>query len=106
MWLRDALPDHITQEGDNQPCARIMIFGYHSTVAQSQSFQNLDTLASSFYGSLLDLISARTSRPVIFIAHSLGGLIVKQVRPFREPIVNYSHKMAGSHKSLQIKKGG
>ncbi|KFA66966.1 hypothetical protein S40285_09524, partial [Stachybotrys chlorohalonatus IBT 40285] len=79
MWLRDVLPDHITQEGDNQPCARIMIFGYHSTVAQSQSFQNLDTLASSFYGSLLDLISARTSRPVIFIAHSLGGLIVKQV---------------------------
>jgi hypothetical protein len=36
----------------------------------------------------------------------LGGLIVKQVRAFRKLIVYYPHKMAGSHKPLQIKEGG
>ena len=106
MWLRDALPDHISQRGDDHPCARVMIFGYDSTVAQSKSFQDLNTLASSFYGSLLDLVSAAASRPIIFIAHSLGGLIVKQVSPFRKLIVYYSYEAAGSHKHLKIKEGG
>jgi hypothetical protein len=81
MWLRDALPHHITREGDQKPCARVMIYGYESSLPQSQSTQNLEDLATSFHSSLLGLISAANPNPIIFIAHSLGGLILKQVSP-------------------------
>ncbi len=81
MWLRDALPHNITQEGDQKPCARVMIYGYESSLPQSQSIQNIEDLATSFHNSLLALISAANPRPIIFIAHSLGGLIVKQASP-------------------------
>ncbi|KAL7917378.1 hypothetical protein ACQKWADRAFT_324692 [Trichoderma austrokoningii] len=71
MWLRDALPKDI-------PTARIMIYGYNSTIASSTSMQNLEDLATSFRDSLLPLVRSDTLRPIIFIGHSLGGLIVKQ----------------------------
>ena len=80
MWLRDALPHQITQEGENKPYARVMIFGYESSLSQSQSMQNLEDIATSFRSALLELTSAAAPKPIMFIAHSLGGLIVKQVR--------------------------
>lgn len=78
MWLRDSLPYDITQEETGNPMARVMIYGYESKLAQSKSIQNLEDLATSFHNSLLALASAPI-RPIILIAHSLGGLIVKQV---------------------------
>jgi surfactin synthase thioesterase subunit len=79
MWLRDALPHHITREADQKPYARVMVYGYESGLSQSRSIQNLEDLATSLHTNLLELVSATTSRPIVFIAHSLGGLIVKQV---------------------------
>jgi len=78
MWLRDALPHHIIQD-DNKPYARVMVYGYQSSLPRSQSIQNLEDLATSFHTDLLGLVSTTASKPIIFIAHSLGGLIVKQV---------------------------
>ncbi|OPB40304.1 hypothetical protein A0O28_0003830 [Trichoderma guizhouense] len=78
MWLRDSLPHHITSETDNRPMARLMIYGYESAVAQSKSFQNLEDLATVFHSSLLALAAGPTTRPIILIGHSLGGLIIKQ----------------------------
>ncbi|KAK0729438.1 hypothetical protein B0H67DRAFT_476537 [Lasiosphaeris hirsuta] len=78
MWLRDALPYDLIGENTNRPMARVMIYGYESTVAQSRSIQNLEDLATSFHSSLLALASAPIIKPVILLAHSLGGLIVKQ----------------------------
>ncbi|KAK7397941.1 hypothetical protein QQX98_012695, partial [Neonectria punicea] len=78
MWLRDALPYDLTWEDTDNPMARVMVYGYESRVAQSKSMQNLEDLATSFHNSLLALASAATTRPIILIAHSLGGLIVKQ----------------------------
>jgi alpha-beta hydrolase superfamily lysophospholipase len=79
MWLRDALPYHLTHEDTDLSMARVMTYGYESTVAQSKNMQNLEDLATSFHHSLLPLISARSVKPVVLVAHSLGGLIVKQV---------------------------
>lgn len=79
MWLRDRLPSEFKGK-DGRPMARIMIYGYESRVAESMSTQNLDGLGESFYNSLLLLATQPNSKPIIFIAHSLGGLIVKQVR--------------------------
>ncbi|KAJ4167387.1 hypothetical protein NW754_011202 [Fusarium falciforme] len=78
MWLRDSLPYDITRGDTDDPIARVMIYGYESSVAQSKSMQNLEDLATSFHHSLLALASSPTTRPIILVAHSLGGLIVKQ----------------------------
>lgn len=72
MWLRDALPEQL-------PAAHVLIYGYDSKLAKSNSFQNLSDVASRFRDSLqIALGKGRSCRPLIFIAHSLGGLILKQ----------------------------
>ncbi|KAM0794375.1 hypothetical protein BDR22DRAFT_815315, partial [Usnea florida] len=72
MWIRDALPRQL-------PGARVMLYGYDSALANSTSSQNLGDVASRFRESLLVNIGKRTyCRPLIFIAHSLGGLVLKQ----------------------------
>ncbi|KAK2598196.1 hypothetical protein QQS21_005673 [Conoideocrella luteorostrata] len=79
MWLRDALPHDLHSEGTNRPMARLITYGYESAVADSQSIQNLEDLATAFHSSLLPLASSPQTKPIILIAHSLGGLIVKQL---------------------------
>lgn len=78
MWLRDSLPFDLIWEDTGRPMARSMIYGYESTVAQSENIQNLEDLATSFHASMLALERGAIPRPVILVAHSLGGLIVKQ----------------------------
>jgi len=85
MWLRDSLPYDLTRENTGRPMARVMTYGYESTVAQSKNIQNLEDLATSFHSSLLALVSTPVVRPLILVAHSLGGLIVKQVSIARGP---------------------
>ncbi|KAH8891942.1 hypothetical protein GQ53DRAFT_647556, partial [Thozetella sp. PMI_491] len=79
MWLRDALPYDIKGEGHNNPPARVIVYGYESNLEQRDSFQSIEDLGTAFRSSLLRLVGAGTIRPIIFIAHSLGGLVVKQV---------------------------
>lgn len=77
MWLRDALPYDL-DEGDGRPIARVMTYGYDSSIPRSKSMQNLEDLAASFHSSLLAL-GGTNIKPILLVAHSLGGLIVKQV---------------------------
>lgn len=77
MWLRDSLPDYVTSTQTKRPMARIMTYGYKSPVRSSESFASLEDLANSFYGSLSTIV---TQKPLVLIGHSLGGLVVKQVR--------------------------
>lgn len=79
MWLRDALPFDLKDESTNSPMARVVIYGYNSTIANSHSTQNLEDLATAFHTSLR-LLAGSQKRPIILVAHSLGGLVVKQVR--------------------------
>jgi hypothetical protein len=73
VWLRDLLPQQI-------PHARIMSFGYDSVLQFSKSVADIGTFAEQL---LEDLISRRNGlaakRPIIFICHSLGGIVVKKV---------------------------
>ncbi|KAH0556219.1 hypothetical protein GP486_005853, partial [Trichoglossum hirsutum] len=73
MWLRDALPIDL-------PNARVLIYGYHTKLANSRSFQDLEALASTFRASLGAIRSQYTDntrwKPLIFIGHSLGGVAV------------------------------
>ncbi|KAL7955579.1 hypothetical protein V8C34DRAFT_316314 [Trichoderma compactum] len=72
MWLRDALPYDITEEGGNdRPVSRVMVYGYSSTLSQSDNFQNLEDLGTAFHRHLSKLAVAGIYKPMIFIAHSL-----------------------------------
>lgn len=70
MWLRDQLPTDIKT-------ARILIYGYDTRMP---SIQNIHDLGESLR-SQLNLLCSKSRidrpRPVVFIAHSLGGVIVK-----------------------------
>ena len=72
MWLRDALPHDL-------PGGRVFTYGYDTRLAESTSFQNLEDVALTFCASLRIALSNRPpDRPLIFVAHSLGGLVLKQ----------------------------
>ena len=80
LWLRDFLPSQLQDANVN---ARVMSFGYNSDTFTSKAVTGIDQEATI----LLDrLEGSRESgrakvRPIIFIAHSLGGLVVKKVSP-------------------------
>lgn len=77
MWLCDSLRHDL-------PGAQIIIYGYDTQLHGSTSFQDLESLASSFRASItaqrtLGSIDAKPRTvPLVFIAHSLGGLLVKE----------------------------
>lgn len=73
-WLRDFLPDQA-------PKLRIMSWGYNSKVLGSSSVANVTDFAK---GLLTDLKICRATkelekRPLIFVCHSLGGVVFKRV---------------------------
>lgn len=74
MWLRDYLPK------DLQNRARILIYGYPSTLRGSHSRSSLGDYSACFMQDLMGIRSQHgiQDRPIIFIGHSLGGLIVKK----------------------------
>ena len=72
LWLRDMLPAEV-------PNARIMTFGYESAWAFSNSVSGIEHKALD----LLNRLSAKRNddtrrRPIVFICHSLGGIVVKK----------------------------
>ncbi|WYZ39718.1 hypothetical protein EsH8_IV_000059 [Colletotrichum jinshuiense] len=81
VWLRDFLPEDI-------PNVRILLYGYDTMMPGSLSKQSIEDLG----GALLEQIIAfrerdKTScRPIVFIGHSLGGLLIKEalVRAYRK----------------------
>ncbi|KFY48867.1 hypothetical protein V495_00958 [Pseudogymnoascus sp. VKM F-4514 (FW-929)] len=72
-WLQDLLPTQI-------PHARILSYGYNSAVQFSQSAASISAFADSFLEELLTWrrSAAEETRPIIFICHSLGGIVVKE----------------------------
>lgn len=77
LWLRDFLPSQLNDAGIT---ARVMSYGYDSSTAFSKSVTDIDDQAKI----LIDALSSERAsqvekeRPLIFIAHSLGGIIVKK----------------------------
>ncbi|KAM0227318.1 hypothetical protein ACHAP5_012201 [Fusarium lateritium] len=73
LWLRDSLPTHIPQ-------SRIMSFGYDSTVlfgkSRSQIYDYAVDLANRL--EIFRQNSKERYRPLIFICHSLGGVVFKE----------------------------
>ncbi|CVK92445.1 uncharacterized protein FMAN_07341 [Fusarium mangiferae] len=82
IWLRDFLPK-------DAPNIRVLLYGYDTALSGSLSKQSIGDLG----GALLEQIVAfrardgTSCRPIIFIGHSLGGLVIKEalVRARRSP---------------------
>ncbi|CAH0020775.1 unnamed protein product, partial [Clonostachys rhizophaga] len=90
MWIRDELADLLTG-------VRFIIYGYDTKLYQSKSSQVLPDLAISFIASLQ--AGGWVSKPLLFLAHSLGGVLMKQ------SIV----ALSGNHRdqeTLEAMKGG
>jgi hypothetical protein len=68
MWLADALPKDL-------PGVRILIYGYDTKLEANNCFQSFEGLASAFR---LKLSSIRQNIPLVLLAHSLGGIVVKE----------------------------
>lgn len=90
MWLRDALPRDLPQ-------ARIFICGLDVDSVNSKSWGNITDLGTEFRDMINQLRPSKIvsgdkpqlscsntpqgpPRPLVLIGHSLGGLIVKEVR--------------------------
>ncbi|RWA11742.1 hypothetical protein EKO27_g3362 [Xylaria grammica] len=72
MWVREALPR-------SMPMCRAILYGYDTTLLNSNSFQTIVDLGSS----LINHIKANGwhlagSKPLVFLAHSLGGIVLKE----------------------------
>ena len=72
MWIRDALPQYLSS-------VRFLLYGYNTTLVKSSSFQGVHDLAVSLINQLnIDEWSSPTSNSLVFLAHSLGGVVLKQ----------------------------
>ena len=57
-----------------------MTYGYESSLADSDNVQTLEDLSIGFIEVLSRLSRLSGRKPMFIVAHSLGGLIIKQVR--------------------------
>jgi hypothetical protein len=59
-----------------------MTFGYNADAAFGNTTADIVDHSKDLLGSLIDKREEEDEklRPIIFIAHSLGGIVVKQVR--------------------------
>ena len=60
----------------------MLTFGYNADAAFGNTTADIVDHAKDLLGSLIDKREEEVEklRPIIFIAHSLGGIVVKQVR--------------------------
>ncbi|KAK0509728.1 hypothetical protein JMJ35_008122 [Cladonia borealis] len=73
VWLKDFLPHAL-------PNSRIMTFGYDSALGFSRDRGGVESFAKDLLNRLRMIRVGLESqeRPIIFIAHSLGGIVVKK----------------------------
>ncbi|KAI9858055.1 MAG: hypothetical protein M1813_007867 [Trichoglossum hirsutum] len=72
-WPRDLLPEQV-------PAARVLTYGYNAGMRNISDGQNVLDIATQLVVSLKDYRreKAEMHRDIVFVCHSLGGIIVKK----------------------------
>lgn len=79
MWLRDGLPKDL-------PSVRTIIYGYDTGLTESRSFKSIHDIALKLVNRLTSVgFGWLSSKPTIFLCHSLGGIIFKQAMVILAP---------------------
>jgi hypothetical protein len=87
VWLRDFAPDDVPQ-------ARIVTYGYDTGVVASDSNQGISQLARTLLDGLA-IFRQRTQtqqRPILFVCHSLGGVVLKEALVISSKAIEAKHK--------------
>ncbi|MCJ1270174.1 hypothetical protein MMC22_010070 [Lobaria immixta] len=71
LWLRDFLPPQL-------PAARVLLFGYNANVAFETSIAGVREQAMNLLNRIASKRDDDENRPIVFVAHSLGGIVVKR----------------------------
>ncbi|KAL8307082.1 hypothetical protein RB593_005802 [Gaeumannomyces tritici] len=73
VWLRDFLPKDV-------PNIRVLLYGYDTTLADNRLKQSIEDLGATFLEQVIAFRArdGTSRRPIIFIGHSLGGLLIKE----------------------------
>ncbi|KAI8711215.1 Protein SERAC1 [Fusarium sp. LHS14.1] len=81
MWLQETLESDLVKirEFEQHIRPRILIYGYDAHVDKSQTFQSMEDLAIELRMQLRGIRQRHPTRPLIFIGHSLGGLLIKEL---------------------------
>jgi triacylglycerol esterase/lipase EstA (alpha/beta hydrolase family) len=58
---------------------RVLTYGYDAQLLEGESFQTIYNISLAFTARLRSVgLATPSSKPFLFIAHSLGGIVVKQ----------------------------
>ncbi|KAF7888107.1 uncharacterized protein EAF02_002648 [Botrytis sinoallii] len=71
MWLRDKLAVDF-------PNARVMSYGFDSHLKGSHSEAVISVFSSRFRSDVEEIRRHASDRPLVFVGHSLGGLVIKK----------------------------
>jgi hypothetical protein len=86
-WLRDFAPQYV-------PRARFITYGYDTGVATSDNNQGVHELAHTLLDGLA-MFRQRTQtqqRPLLFVCHSLGGVVLKEALVMSSKVTDAKHK--------------
>ena len=71
LWLRDDLPQHV-------PESRIFLYEYNSTAVYGKDRSTFIDKASELLEAIRVERDDVETRPILFLGHSMGGLLIKQ----------------------------
>ena len=97
LWLRDFVPKVV-------PEARILSYGYNSAVAFSGTASGIDDFARALLERLTQKrrIYENSSRPILFVAHAMGGIVFKKALVIAHERDSRYHDISASVKGVMF----
>lgn len=80
VWLRDRLPQLLAEHNIQ---ARTLSYGYDADFIFTNTVNDISVVARDLLNQIDSVRTTEVQKkaPIVFVAHSLGGLVVKEVSP-------------------------